>query len=214
MGEILKSVLISDERVSLGLTTPPKENLHVNPTIKETPLPSFSQQDIDNAYLNGIMHAETTMKSQIQALTSLLKGIPETLHAHRQQLSHEIADIVWMITQQFFIHQHHQKDAIANQVTQTLTQLNQKTNIELILHPHDVYLLQAEEVKIDFKAFKGIRIIADESLQLGGCIIRSEHGVFDASIERQIDNLKRVLVKMKSEATQSSSSTSSRTGSQ
>jgi flagellar assembly protein FliH len=109
----------------------------------------------------------------------------------------EIADIILLIVQRFFIERQKNKEEIVRQITHTLAQLNQKQNIELHLHPSDIDLLHQSEFNINLKPYKNMRIIPDETLLLGGCIIRSEHGVFNASIERQIDNLKHALLKIK-----------------
>ena len=191
MAEVLKSAFIGDDIVHIGTAQPiPVEAPAV-----------IDQHDIDDAYNNGYQQgqaeARAQMKEQKDALSALLQNIPAAVESNRLHLSTEIADIVLLITQRFFIHQQHNKDAITNQITQTLNQLNQKQNIELALHPHDIALLQQGELNIDFKPYKNIRITPDETLRLGGCIIRSEHGVFDAGIERQIDSLKQVLLKHK-----------------
>ncbi len=195
MAEVLKSACISDDIVHIGTPTPiPVEAPAV-----------IAQHDIEDAYNNGfqqgmaegLSQARAQVKEQMDALNALLQSIPAAVEDNRLHLSTEIADIVLLITQRFFIHQQHNKDTITNQITQTLNQLNQKQNIELALHPHDIALLQQGELHIDFKPFKNIRITPDETLRLGGCVIRSEHGVFDAGIERQIDSLKQVLLKHK-----------------
>ena len=191
MAEVLKSAFISDDIVHIGTVTAiPVEAPAV-----------IAQHEIEDAYNNGfkqgIAEARAQMKELKDAISALLQSIPAAVEDNRLHLSTEIADIVLLITQRFFIHQQHNKDAITNQITQTLNQLNQKQNIELALHPHDIALLQQGELNIDFKPYKNIRITPDETLRLGGCVIRSEHGVFDAGIERQIDSLKQVLLKKK-----------------
>ena len=191
MAEVLKSAFISDDIVHIGTVTAiPVEAPAV-----------IAQHEIEDAYNNGfkqgIAEARAQMKELKDAISALLQSIPAAVEDNRLHLSTEIADIVLLITQRFFIHQQQNKDAITNQITQTLNQLNQKQNIELALHPHDIALLQQGELNIDFKPYKNIRITPDETLHLGGCVIRSEHGVFDAGIERQIDSLKQVLLKKK-----------------
>lgn len=133
----------------------------------------------------------------IKQIEQLLHAIPSALNASRQALRMEIADIVLAITQQFFIQQQQNKEAIAQQITATLNYLNEKQAITLALHPGDLALLQQGQLKVDFSQCKEVRIVGDESLNLGGCRITSEHGVFDASIERQIDCLKQALLQLK-----------------
>ena len=199
MAEILTSICISDEIVHIGD--------RVQPSIPTAEMIAREQleQEIDEAFqrglkqgiAEGLAQAHAKFQEREACLIRLLDSIPEAVEHNRLMLSSEIADIVLFIIQRFFIHQQHSKDAIAGQITSILNQLNQKHNIELALHPHDVALLEQGELDINFKPFKNIRIKADDTLRLGGCIVRSEHGAFDASIERQIDNLKQVLLKIK-----------------
>ena len=205
MADILTAVTISDEIVRLGLVSKPCEQ---QPSIREEQIPvaeSISQEDLENAKQSGYSHgfsegfaeAEAKLASEFSHVKALIESIPAAIQESRLQLSDEIADIILLIIKQFFINQQQNKDSIALQINQLLNQLNDKQNIELSVHPKDLTLLQQGKLKIDAKACKNLRIVPDDNLRLGGCVVKSEHGVFDASIERQIDNLKQVLLQMK-----------------
>lgn len=207
MAEILREVIISDDIVLLK-SFAQQPDPQPAPTISDHATATVSvinHDDLENArqagYLQGlsegIAKTEAKMTDELSVLATLLQSIPAAINDRRMQLSDEIADIVLLITRQFFINQQLNKDGIALQINQTINQLNDKQNIELALHPEDLALLQQGLLKIDLKSCKNLRVIPDESLRLGGCIVKSEHGVFDASIERQIDNLKQVLLQMK-----------------
>lgn len=195
MAEVLKSCFISNDIVSIGARP-------LAPIATPVPTP---QLEIEEAYRKGLeqglkegqAHAYTQLKNRETTINELINSIPTAIENHRMRMSMEIADIILLIIQRFFINQQHNKEEIISQITHTLEQLNQKQNIELRLHPNDITLLQQSELNVQLKPYKNLRIIPDETLRLGGCIIHSEHGVFNASIERQIDNLKQVLLKIK-----------------
>ena len=213
MAQIYKSVIISEDVVHLNLNS--IASVIVSPetmteaieltTITEEELIQIKALARDEGYTSGhsqglsdgIEQANALITEPMKTLNALLQNIPTAISENRRQLSTDIADIVLSITQQLFIHQQHNQDTIAQQISWAIEQLNDKQNIELSLHPHDVALLQQGKINIDLQHCKNLRVIPDESLRLGGCIIRSEHGVFDAGIERQIDNLKQVLLQMK-----------------
>ncbi len=134
-------------------------------------------------------------------LIQLLKAIPSAINENRLSLKSEIADFVLAITERFFIEQQQNKQAIAQQISSALHLVNDKQSLTLVLNPKDLTLLQKGELKIDFSLCQNLRIVADENLALGGCLIRSEHGVFDAGIEGQIERLKQALLQIKTEAT-------------
>lgn len=203
MAEIFKTVIISNEIVRPGSAPEPcepapAEELPVHTrSISLEDLEHAAQEAYNKGYCEGLAEAEVKMADRVSQVTALLQNIPAAISDNRFQLSNEIADIVLLIIKQFFINQQQNKDHVALQINQIISQLNDKQNIELSLHPKDLTLLQQGQIRIDAKACKNLRITPDDNLRLGGCIVRSEHGVFDAGIERQIDNLKQVLLRMK-----------------
>lgn len=128
---------------------------------------------------------------------ALIENVAEAVAQQRLSLRTDIADIVLAISQQFFIHQQHHSDQIGLQINGILRQLNQDQIIEIALHPQDLALIQQGRIKLELKTAKNIRIIADDNCRLGGCLIKTEHGFFDASIEKQIDRLKDLLLQIK-----------------
>lgn len=211
MAEILKQITFSEEYYYLGIS---KQDTQ----LEEIVLPNESYSEEANqlqeiareqgyqigfaqGMADGLVKAEQQATNQVNELVEqlkpLLQTIPAALNKSRRELKTEIADIVLAITQQFFIHQQQNKEAIAQQISATLNHLNDKQAITLALNPQDLTLLQKGELAIDFSQCKDLRITADESLSLGGCRIKTEHGIFDASIERQIDGLKQALLQIK-----------------
>lgn len=207
MAEVFKIVSIDDDMMHLSSSGVASEPLDVIDSVKidadvlhermEQVRKEAFESGFNQGLSAGLTQANTQMTDQITAIAALLQSIPEAINTNRLQLSTEIADIVLVIAQQFFINQQQNKETIGLQITQTIAQLNDKQNIELSLHPQDLTLLQQGLVTIDLQQCKNLRITPDENLRLGGCIIRSAHGVFDAGIERQIDSLKHVLLQIK-----------------
>ena len=195
MAKIFKNAVISKETIYLGL-------LPENITLDFLPEPQKdTEQTLEHAWqsayaqglTDGAAQERALLHEQLTAFNALLSTIPEAISTNRQQLSSEIADIVLLITSKFFINQQQDKDSIIHQINQILTQLNDKQNLEIALHPHDLAVIQQNEIA----THKNIRLLPDDTLRLGGCIISSDHGVFDAGIERQMDNLKQVLLQMR-----------------
>lgn len=195
MAKLFKSVLRCEELIYLNAPTEP---LVIAPeTTRDEAPEALLQAKFAQGLSEGIKQAELEMAEERRHLSDLLKAIPIAISENLLQQADEIAHVVMHIAHQLFINQQHSKEAIAQQVNDTLAQLNNKNNIELALHPQDLALLQQGLLKIDLNDCTNLRVLSDEGLRLGGCRIKSEHGVFDASIERQIDNLKEALLKLK-----------------
>ena len=195
MAEILKTFILSEDHHSLNaVIEPPVTITTVQSKLDET---AMQQDYFQQGFNQGLAQAQQELNEQSNKLTALLHSIPQAVSANRQHLSQDIADIVFAIIQPLFIHQQQNKESIAERISQTIQLLNNKHNLELFLHPDDLALLQRKELSIDVSACKNLRVMADDKLRLGGCVIKSEHGLFDAGIERQIDNLKQILLQIK-----------------
>lgn len=211
MAEIFKQISFSEEYCYLGLCkqAPQAEEIAITCESFSAEAKQWQEKAREEGYRLGFAQgmADALAKTEqqtaaqvnelVQQLNQLLQAIPAALHESRRELKTEIADIVLIIAQQFFIHQQQNKEAIAQQISATLNHLNDKQAITLALNPQDLALLQKGELTVDFSQCKDLRITADESLRLGGCRIKTEHGIFDASIERQIDCLKQTLLQIK-----------------
>ena len=198
MAKILKNIPVSHEITPIGrseLSTPTK--VHEDDNLFDNE--SAWQSGYSQGLMEGSAQERAMLSEQTNTLTQLLLSIPQAIKDHRMQLTSEIADIVLLIASKFFVHQQHTKDAIVHQVTQILLQLNEKQQLKIALHPKDLALIQQGDIELQVQDDEHIQLLADERLRLGGCIITSEHGVFDAGIERQIDQLKQVLLQMKSQ---------------
>lgn len=200
MVKLYKDVTISQETVHLYQKAP---------LIIDTPEPSFNamhmQQIKEESFQEGYLAGkeETLGLTQAQMgllknqLEALLTSLPETINQSRLGLQTEIADILWMIIQPFFIEKSANRQAVELQINQILSQINSSQAVELCLHPNDIAALQSGDIRLDATHLNGLKIKSDESLTLGGCLIKTEHGVFDASIEKQVDKLKDILLHIK-----------------
>lgn len=150
----------------------------------------------DEGFQAGAQATQNALNDQINMIETLIQSIPDALLRAQDKMKDEMTNIVLMITQQFFVEQHHH-GSIAQLVTNTLKHIHDQQNIQLALHPQDISRLQQDSLSIDLSRCNNLKIVPDESLTLGGCVIHNDHGVFNASIERQIDNLKTMLLDMR-----------------
>jgi len=72
----------------------------------------------------------------------------------------------------------------------------QKSDIEVVVNPADRELLEdyAGYITETFARIKRVNIVTDDSITLGGCLVRSGGGVVDMQIETQLDEIKRRLI--------------------
>lgn len=204
MAKLLKNVVISSETVVLdNMTIKAMAHDHVSAKASELVIEEQVNTAYQQGYLAGhaqlIEEADQQINQLQQQLATLIQSIPAAIANNRLALSKDIADIVTFITKNYFINQAEQPAALEQQINHILGQLNNQQTVELCLHPQDIKLLKTGTVNLSTHHLNGLTIKQDDSLILGGCIVTTEHGLFDASIEKQIDKLKELLIGIKQE---------------
>ena len=195
MAKLYKKALISLEEHHAEKTIVPQETLPLS--FNEAEIKQGKKEAYEQGYLAGQKQLKQEYLQKNAQLENILKTLPQTVAQNRLALAEEIADIVLLITQQLFIENIHNPQTLAKQINQILTQLNHQHSVELFLHPSDIHLLQQGTLQLTTAHLKGLTIKEDRSLTLGGCLLKTSHGVFDASLEKQIDKLKDVLSQLK-----------------
>lgn len=204
MVKLLKNAVLSSESVVL-------DNMTIKAIIDDHQLTQTSEsaveEQIDAAYQRGYSTARAELSEQEnqeinqlqQQLATLIQSIPAAIAHNRLALNKDIADIVALITKNYFISQAEQPAALEQQINHILAQLNNQQTVELCLHPQDIKLLKTGAINLSAHHLNGLKIKQDDNLALGGCIVTTEHGLFDASIEKQIDKLKELLIGIRQE---------------
>lgn len=207
MAKIIKQVLISTETITIGAVLPEasadhhERNILNSTQLNETYLEDLREQSFQQGFESGVKEGQNRAEQQIEGLKldleNLLLSIPQAITQCRMELNNEIADIALLISQEYFTEQQRNPDALQAQINQILNQINNEQNIELCLHPEDIKLVQKSNIQLETAHLSRLKIKADDRLALGGCLIKTEHGIFDASIETRIERLKDYLIQMK-----------------
>jgi flagellar assembly protein FliH len=170
------------------------------PPISEQELMAAKEESFQQGYSQGRDDANTISQQQMdkvkEQLERLLCSIPQALEQQRLALQQDIAALSIHIIQSYFTEQILDKKILETNINRLLAQINSQQSIELYLHSTDIKALQSGAIQLN--AIKNqITIKSDEALALGGFIIKTPHGNFDASIENQINKLKDYLIHMK-----------------
>lgn len=201
MASVIKQVTVSADAYVLGQIAINNNLTDELPHTEETDTMDLQKQAYEQGYLDGKNEAEklaiqeySALKQHLQALIS---SIPDAIAKHRLGLNVEIAEIVAMISQQLFLEKQTSSDALTQQINQILLQINSKESLELQLHPQDLNALQKGTIQLSTNLSHKLTVKANPNLVLGGCLVKTEHGLFDGSIEKQIDKLKQVLIQIR-----------------
>lgn len=166
---------------------------------------SFNEEQIEllkkEAYQQGYLKGQTEAKElayqQLNELKNrleqMLLAIPLAVEQNRLTMQQELTSMCLFIVQRYFVAQKVDPQILETQINQLLTQINNQQNIELHLHPNDIQLVQKGLIKLS-AVNNEITIKNEEALAVGGFMVKTSHGMFDASVEKQIDKLKQYLM--------------------
>lgn len=196
MAQIFKHHIVQKEE-SASETNKPMPS---TPSFSEEELQTLTEEARQQGYVHGQKEAANLAQQQMNGLKGqleqLLCSIPQAVEQHRLELHHELAAITLSILHSYFAEQIVDKKSLENKINNVLTQLNNQHSIELYLHASDIKALQEGDIQLN--AVKNqITIKTHETLALGGFIIKTPHGSFDASVEKQLNQLKDYLSSMK-----------------
>ena len=200
MARIIKNASIKEDAHILGAQeTPQTFTLPPEYSLTESQYEALKTEAWQEGYRLGkeAQAAEDSplpLKSQLEAL---LSSFTEALHKARLASTDEIADVVLLIIERYFIDRQRDPQSLKLHIEHILSQINTKSQIELFLHPEDLNLLQKAHIKLDTSHLNGLKIKSQTDMALGGCLIKTEHGVFDGRLETQIDKLKTFLLQVK-----------------
>ena len=196
MAQVVKQHLVQQEEHETATVAP----MLTAPAFSEEQITAFKEESYQQGYAQGAEEARTLAHQELheleERLMRLLASIPQALEEYRLNQQEELAAISLLIMEHYFAEQSMDTKQLERQINQVLTQLNQQQSIELSLHPDDIKALQNGLIQLKAST-KQITIKKDEALALGGFIIKTQHGIFDASVEKQIDKLKTYLINLK-----------------
>ena len=87
------------------------------------------------------------------------------------------------------------REGVAGMVRQSLAALHEREGVVIRLAPHDVALLQGMRAEMTrWAGTKSLEIVADERIDLGGCLIETAGGGLDGRLETQLQRLRDALV--------------------
>nr|QIU79744.1 HrpE/YscL family type III secretion apparatus protein [Vibrio harveyi] len=95
-------------------------------------------------------------------------------------------------------------DTTASVVREALQLVSNQKQVILHVHPEQVAEVREKVSSIlsDFPEVGYVEVIADARLKNGGCILETEVGIIDASIDGQLQALKQAITKQFSERQQ------------
>jgi flagellar biosynthesis/type III secretory pathway protein FliH len=149
----------------------------------------------ESGYKAGREEGRTELAQQAAHLNELIIRITK---AHEEKLmaaEEEIVEVVFASVAKILGDSLVSADGVIAIVKQSIKQLVTRDRLAIHLSPEDKRLLDKVAVESEETFFgNGVEIVADERIELGGCILQSMTGGLDARLEVQMQLLRECLM--------------------
>lgn len=165
----------------------PEEPAVPTPQEISAQLAAARQSGYQDGYRDGLVALEGFKQSYAQQVTAqmvqLTRAYRGQLDELEQGLAGQVAEVAIALARQVVRSELALRPELVTQVAQEALAATLVTaqQIAVHLHPDDLLLVQTQAGEA--MAERGARLVADASLTRGGCVVDSEVGVVDASVE-------------------------------
>jgi len=151
-------------------------------------------------YRRGFQKALDEAKEEADRIRNTAFKVLEEAENRRQELiisaEEEVVDLCLAIASKV-VHAHveEHRDTVLRLAREALERLASSKHYTIIVNPRDAELLRQyiDELSMQVSASAHIHILEDESVGAGGCKVETEKGVLDATLESQLDEIRKVL---------------------
>ncbi|WP_316369624.1 FliH/SctL family protein [Candidatus Thiodiazotropha sp. CDECU1] len=149
----------------------------------------------ESGYQAGREEGRAELTRQAAQLSELIEQVTKEHEAKLTSAEEEIVEVVFTSVAKILGDTLVSADAVIAVVRQSIKQLVTRDRLAIHLSPEDKKLLDKVAAEGDETLFGyGIEIVADERIELGGCILQSMTGGLDARLEVQMRQLSECLL--------------------
>ena len=140
-------------------------------------------------------------ESKMDQADQMLKVVSRTIN-YLSDVEHDMADILLSGVRKI-IGEFDQEQLAVSLVKNALQHVRNEKQVTIRLPPSQYNMVKAQvnEILSDYKGVGFIDLVADQRLSTGDCIMESEIGVVDASVDVQLKALKQRFSQLKAAAT-------------
>ncbi len=163
--------------------------------------PPDQQQEVNEAFQRGRQEGTTAVESKLdstlQALTQALEEVNRLREAVARNSSKDMLRMVMAISEQVIRSSLDVKPEIVLSVIENALQSSvQADSYRIHVSPQDLELVNQQKPLFlaSISGMKNILISSDAAISPGGCRVESDFGDVDATIETQLEEIRKLLV--------------------
>jgi flagellar biosynthesis/type III secretory pathway protein FliH len=185
------------------------------PPTESTPLPDRDpvftleqvQQEVQAAYDRGFAEgqevATAVLQTEINTMTERVRNLGSVIEQLQQQYAQAIASIdrvaldlgVTIARAILGYEADRTVECVVAQARAALAQYHGKDAVRIRLHPQSLEALEkaGNPLAMDTNAQHSITLVADPSVEPGGCILETALGMFDAQLSTQLERARQLV---------------------
>ena len=163
---------------------------------------SAKQEGFNSGYKDGIDQAKNDIELENSKLTdrfnTMLQNISDKIESDISNVSEMIQHITMVSIYKVFGYELKDKNNVASIIKNVISSSVSKSNVVVRLSRDDYTLLQDSGIQlVNSDEYENIKVIPDDRVSLGGCILETEAGTLDGRLETQLTNLHSILLTAK-----------------
>jgi flagellar biosynthesis/type III secretory pathway protein FliH len=150
--------------------------------------------------VEGRQQGKAESSEEVSSLIGALKGSIAKLTGARDEFytksEHEMVDLVVLIASEIVVREIRQdKNIIADVIRKAVAELHTKQSVSIKLNKADMEIAQSirQNLMDELESIENVDFTADNSITPGGCLIKTDIGMVDATVEGRLYDLHRTL---------------------
>ena len=154
------------------------------------------QEGLNNGYQEGLVQAQTELAQQSAALEEQMRELEEEYRTRQKTMEPELVNVLCDIYEHVFqVNFASKKDMILYLLQSTMGNISDNKEFIVKTSSEDFAFVKENRGKIATFALgaDSVDVMEDATLKKNQCIIETEGGVFDCSVDVQLDALRKAL---------------------
>lgn len=138
----------------------------------------------------ALQEAKSDLHERLKAMDSLLQNIESLKSRLLVDNEAELVRLVYLVAKKMALRDLEQnREAVVEILKHVVGEMQTDERITVKLSPEDLYFLEGlqDKVKERIQNFERIQFSADEKVKSGGCLIETEYGSVDASVDERVE---------------------------
>ncbi|MBI3900278.1 MAG: hypothetical protein HY308_18595 [Gammaproteobacteria bacterium] len=162
-------------------------------------LAALRQQAVDDGFAQGKNEGreqgEAEFEAQLEKLAALLASARASLDAGIDGVTDIAVEIVYEAVVKIIGERMTQRDAVVATVREVIRHAKERNRLVARVAPYDLAWIEMERLRlIDGLNTGDVELVADERVQMGGCLLETPAGNLDGRLEIQLEQLRDALL--------------------